>query len=317
MHQAHLKAVDLNLLKILVEIETRGSVTAAAEALGVGQPAVSQALSRLREALQDDLFIRTAGGMTPTPRLRELVGPIRSSLGQIEQVLFGPQDFDPQRTETRYRIGLSDYAASLLTDRLLSGLAQRMPRASVSLLRADKADAMQLLRDGKIDLAIGLFSKAEPWIRRRRLLVDSHICVFNPLLVTLPDPLTLETYAAQDHLLVSQDGSSEGFVDAILRDKGLGRRIVMTTPFFLHCSDLLQSLPCIATLPKRFVESRPTLQELSRRSLPFEAPEFSVSAAWRASDDKDPRLRSLQSVIFPVGGRATETRWDTSGSNGT
>jgi DNA-binding transcriptional LysR family regulator len=298
MRRGHLTAVDLNLLKVLTEVARRGSVTDAAKALGVGQPAVSQALARLRETLKDDLFVRTATGMKPTPRLEGLIGSIQSSLDQIEQALFGPQDFDAARTQTRFVIGATDYAAALLTPKLMAVMKTRMPQSTLAILPADRFSAMQLLNDGAIDLAVGLFSKPGPWISRRHLFADSHVCVFNPRLLDLPNSLTLEDYAAQDHLLVSLDGSPDGFVDSLLREHGTSRRVAVVTPFFLQCAYVLERLPLVATLPRRFVEGCSTLSKMAYRSLPFETPEFLLSATWRASDDRNPRSTALRDAIL-------------------
>ncbi len=297
MHENNLQSIDLNLLKVLNELERQGNVTAAARELGVGQPAVSQALSRLREALQDDLFVRGPGGMVPTARTQEIIGPLRTSLGQIEQSLFGPQDFDEGTTETRFFLGASDYAAALLVPKVMRLLTEKIPRADLALRRADKSNAMALLADGEIDIALGMFPKTSSWVRRRRLFEDRHVCVFNPRLLTLPDPLLLEDFLACEHMLVSLDGTPSGFVDDILQRSGHQRRVSVTTPYFLQSAYLLEQLPLIATLPERFVRACPRLSGMALRDLPVDGPGFSVSVAWRAGDERNPRTTALRDVV--------------------
>lgn len=294
----NLNGIDLNLLKILSEIERQGSVTAAAQVLGLGQPAVSQALARLRATLKDDLFVRGPGGMVPTAKVRELIGPVRTALGQIEHSLFGSQSFEAATSDTRFFIGTSDYTATILTPSIRDEMAEALPNASISIIRADRTDAVQLLTDGKIDIALGLFPQTSEWVRRRRLFRERHVCVFNRDLVSLPEHPSVEEYAAQDHVLVSFDGSARGFVDGILEKHGHTRRIAITTPFFLQCAYLLESLPLIATLPERFVRGCPTLSNLAICDLPFESPGFDVSAAWRAGDDRNPRVAALKQTVF-------------------
>lgn len=298
MHENNLNSIDLNLLKVLDEIERQGSVTQAAEALGLGQPAVSQALSRLRLTLNDDLFVRGPGGMVPTPRMVELTAPLRTALGQIEQTIFGQQSFDPTTANTRFVIGASDYAAALFTPKIMNVLAKSMPNANLSILRADKNDAERLLTNGEIDLALGLFTDKSEWIRYRTLFHERHICVFNPNVITLPDPLPIQDYAAQDHLLVSINGSPTGFVDRLLDRQGLTRRIAVTTPYFLQSAYLLEKLPLIATLPERFVLGCSSLSKMALRPLPLENPGFDVSAAWRKGDENNPRSIALKEVIL-------------------
>ncbi len=298
MHENNLKSVDLNLLKVISEIERQGSVTAAADVLGLGQPAVSQALSRLRLTLKDDLFVRGPKGMTPTPRLRELIGPIRTALGQIEQTLFGAQGFDPATTTTRFVVGASDYTAALLASRIKRLMSEHMPEATLSIRRVDRTDASKLLSDGEVDLALGLFPDTADWIKRRRLYRERHICVYNPKLLSLPPKLSLKDYVTFDHLLVSLDGSATGFVDEILSRNGLKRHVAMTTPFFLQAPFLLEHLPLVVTLPEKFVAESTSLSEMETRALPFESPGFNVSAAWRAGDERNPRVTALRDLVF-------------------
>ncbi|MEM6987972.1 MAG: LysR family transcriptional regulator, partial [Pseudomonadota bacterium] len=295
---SNLASVDLNLLKVLDQVAHHGSVTAAAKSLGVGQPAVSQALSRLRLTFQDELFTRGPGGLVPTPRTEAIIGPIRTSLGQIEQSVFGPQQFEPASTATRYFIGASDYAATLFVPAIMQALRAHMPAANLSIRRADKSNAMDMLASGDIDLAIGMFPETQAFVRRRTLFTDRHLCVYNPALVQLPDPLQLADYVAHDHMLVSLDGSPVGFVDSLLKQHGLQRRVAVTTPYFLQSAYLLESLPLIATLPERFVHECSTLSSMATRPLPVEGPGFDVSLAWRAGDDRNPRIAALTSLII-------------------
>ena len=277
MHQNNLANVDLNLLKVLDEIARQGSVTGAASALGLGQPAVSQALSRLRRTFKDDLFVRSPKGMAPTPKMAELIGPIRTALGQIEQTVFGAQNFDPDTT----------------TDRM----AHTLPKATLSLRSANRANAEDLLLNGDIDIALGLFRQKTNWIAQRRLYRENHICVYNADFLDLPQTLTVKDYVAHDHLLVSLDGSSQGFVDDILSKSGYTRRVVVTTPFFLQASFLLERLPLIATLPERFIQESSSLSQMETRKLPFETPGFYVSAAWRMGDERNPRIATLRDIV--------------------
>ncbi|MEM9604519.1 MAG: LysR family transcriptional regulator [Pseudomonadota bacterium] len=303
MRQTNLSSVDLNLLKVLDQIDRHHSVTGASKALGVGQPAVSQALARLRLTFQDALFTRGPGGLQPTPRALEIIGPIRASLGQIEHSLFGPQQFDPATTDTRFFIGASDYAAALFIPELMVAMASSMPAANLSIRRADKSDAMAMLSDGSVDAAIGLFPDVVPYIRRRTLFSDRHVCVFNAALCDLPDPMTLDDYVAHDHLLVSLDGSPVGFVDGLLAAEGLQRRVAVTTPYFLQSAYLLESLPLIASLPERFVRSCPRLSTMATRPLPLDGPRFDVSVAWRAGDDRNPRTAALTRLLIEAAAR--------------
>ncbi|MEM8776129.1 MAG: LysR substrate-binding domain-containing protein [Pseudomonadota bacterium] len=298
MHKSNLNTVDLNLLKVLNEIEKQGSVSHAAKALGVGQPAVSQALSRLRRTFNDPLFERGEGGMAPTSRMQDLIVPVRAALEQIEQSIFGERNFDPAQTTTRYFVGVSDYVSALLVPELLPRFERAMPKADLSLRPCDRSNVFKLLSNSEIDLAIGLFNNIPRWFRRRRLFRERHVCVFNPDLVNLPKKLTLKRFAACDHLLVSLDGSPSGFVDEFLKGAGLRRRVRVTTPYFLQAAELLQFSPLIAALPERIVLKNKSMINLARRELPFQTPEFDISMLWRASDDRNLRQTVLREIVL-------------------
>ncbi len=119
MHPINLNTLDLNLLKTFDALERERSVTRAADCLGLGQPAVSQALGRLRGHLQDDLFVRGASGMEPTERARALIGPIREALRQIEVSIYGDQAFEATAFAGSFAIAVSDFVAAALMPRLL------------------------------------------------------------------------------------------------------------------------------------------------------------------------------------------------------
>lgn len=306
MHKNNLANIDLNLLKVLSEIERHGSVTGAAHALGIGQPAVSQALSRLRETLKDDLFVRSSGGVTPTSRVRELIEPLRLALGQIEETVFGMGDFDRSTSATRYLLGASDYAAVSFIPNIKIALAERMPNVNLAVVRADRSDAETLLSNGKIDMALGMFPNPGNWMKCRRLFTERHVCVFNPELVSTPDPMTIKDYAAHEHMLVSLDGTATGFIDKILHEKGLSRRVSVTTPYFLQSAYLLKRLPLIATLPERFVQGCSTLSKMAIRELPFETATFDVSALWRSADEKSARFLELKDVVVSISGQTSK-----------
>src|SRR6516165_9126679 len=118
MNRIDLRQVDLNLLKAFDALERHRSVTKAGQALGLGQPAMSHALARLRELTMDELFVRGASGLQPTPRALQLIGPVRSALSQIEVALYGAQDFQPETAAQDFRVGMSDLVSAAMLPKL-------------------------------------------------------------------------------------------------------------------------------------------------------------------------------------------------------
>lgn len=297
MREPNIANLDLNLLKVFEALVAEGSVTRAAERLGIGQPAVSQALGRLRDSLGDDLFVRGADGMRPTPRAVLLVGPITDALRQIESAIYGVREPSTGGEPLPLTIGATDLVAAVVIPTLLERLGDALPGASVLLAHADRETAAQMLLDIQIDVAVGYFPDVPKWLQRERLFSETHVCVFNPALVSATAPITLDDYVRYQHILVSPTGRPGGFVDDMLSIEGRRREVVLTTPYFLLVSHLLSERPLIATLPRRYAEKCAGLARLVVSPLPFKTPSFDISLLSRTSDTRSPTQATLRRII--------------------
>ncbi len=297
MHRIDLRKIDLNLLKAFVAIEGSRSITKSADQLGIGQPAMSHALSRLREMMRDELFVRGPGGMVPTLRALELIGPIRAALSQIEAALGGPQEFDPANSDKRFSIGMSDFVAAAILPALSKALAAAAPSTSIAALNADRSNAARLIDSREIDLAVGFFPEVANWHRKARLFDEGHACVYNPKLLKVRTPITLKEYLAHPHVLVTLRAGEKGFVDDILAKSKLKRKVAITTPYFLLAGYLLHQLPMIASLPRRYAELCAVTSKLAVGPLPFVTPTFTVSMMWHARDQANPGQAFLRHLI--------------------
>jgi len=297
MNSIDLRTIDLNLMKVFVALERLRSVTKSAEQLGIGQPAMSHALARLRELMRDELFLRGAGGMAPTPRALELIGPIRAALAQIETALGGKQEFDPARSDRRFSIGMSDFVAAAVLPALSKALVLAAPGTSIAVRNADRSNASQLIDAREIDLAIGLFPEVAAWHRKARIFEEGHACVFNPKLVKVSLPITSKEYVAHPHILVTLSGDEKGFVDDILAKIKLSRKVAITTPYFLLVGYLLHQLPMIATLPRHYAELCAVTSRLAISPPPFATSRFSISMMWHARDEANPGIVFLRNLI--------------------
>ncbi len=297
MPGSNIGSLDLNLLKVFQALVTEGSVTRAAERLGIGQPAVSQALGRLRESVGDELFVRAGDGMRPTPRAERLVGPVSDALRQIEAAVYGDAAFDAATTDRCFTLGVTDYVAAALVPRLLRSLSAAMPAASLQLRHADRSSATAMLSDLAIDVAVGFFPDVPKWLRQQKLFLEQHVCVFDPVQIPASVPIGLDDYIRHHHVLVSPSSGRQGFVDDLLLLRGRTRRVVLTTPYFLLVGHLLKDRPLIATLPGRYAQECATLANLAVSPLPFEAPVFDISMVWAASESNSPAQMALRGLI--------------------
>jgi LysR family transcriptional regulator, mexEF-oprN operon transcriptional activator len=293
----NLLSVDLNLLKAFDALERDRSVTKAAARLHVGQPALSHALSRLRALTSDRLFVRGPGGMMPTPRALKLIGPVRDSLAQIENTLFGSESFDPATARHAFRIGMSDFGAAAVVPRLSRTLSRIAPGMSLSIHNADRSNAAAKLDNGAIDLAIGFFPHCATWHRKERLFEEDHLCVFHPKQVKATRPISLKDFLNHAHVLVRLQGEDRGFVDDILDKRKLQRKVMIASPYFLLAGYLLHQLPMIAVLPRHYAELCAMTCGLVASPLPFPTPSYEVSMLWRSRDESNTSLAFLRQTL--------------------
>ena len=197
-----IRAVDLNLLKAFDALNSERAVTRAAGRIGLSQPAMSHALSRLRSLFSDDLFVRTQSGMEPTARAREIAPLISAAIEQIEAALNLGAGFDPATSTGIFTAGMGEYAEVALVGRLAAAFSREAPRAILRLLPLNGADAAEQLERGAIDVAVAHLRAMPPSIETTLLFRDPFVVVARKDHPIAAAPLSVEAYAAQNHVLV-------------------------------------------------------------------------------------------------------------------
>jgi len=244
----NLAGMDLNLLLVFEAVMSERNATRAGQKIGMSQPAVSNALNRLRHHLKDDLFLRGPDGMRPTARALELEVPVRRALAELESAL-DPISFDPRTTERTFTIATTDYASMTLLPYLAEYLIDESPGVNIHTVPIggrlyEKLDAQDA------DYGITAIGEAPSRFGRLDIGTDHFVCMMrkdHPLASF--DEIPAEDYAAARHLLVSPRGDARGFVDEQLENMGLERRVVMmvnnfgSVPMIIASSDLIVALP--------------------------------------------------------------------------
>src|ERR1700728_1241454 len=172
-----IRAVDLNLLKAFDALHAERALTRAAGRIGLSQPAMSHALSRLRGLFGDDLFVRTPGGMEPTARAREIAPLVSSAIEQIEAALNLGAGFDPATSAATFTAGMGEYAEVALVGRLAQAFSRQAPHATLRLLSLHGADAAEQLERGAIDVAVAHLRNMPPTIETTLLFRDPFVVV--------------------------------------------------------------------------------------------------------------------------------------------
>lgn len=267
-----LTSLDLNLLVVLDAVLAERSVTHAASRVGLSQPAVSNALARLRHQLGDPLLVRRGGGMQPTPYAERLEGPLRDLLARLSSVLARRRGFDPATARGPVTVAASDYVSRILVPPLVERIANTAPHLDLIVRAHNQRLPTEDLASGAILMVLGFFWDVEAPLVASHLLDEQLACL-------VPEgelPLTLDRYLSLPHVLVSQSGRPTGHVDALLRARGMTRRVRTVVPHFLAVPAVLRRTGGVATVPARLAQEAG--DGLVAVPPPVELPAFSVSA---------------------------------------
>jgi LysR family transcriptional activator of mexEF-oprN operon len=292
-----LRLFDLNLLVAFDALMAEGSVSRAARRVGIGQPAMSHALSRLRELFGDRLFVRTADRMQPTTRALELAAPIARILADIRESVLADRAFAPDRAEMTFRVAASDQNELAVLRTVLATLRSSAPkvRIAVSTVGRDRLDAM--LESGAVDLAIGYFPDPPDARTSEVLFREEFVCLFDAKACRASSPLKLKTYLELPHIIMSLRGQLSGDADTVIGRDGGKRFVFMATPHFLAIPYLLHGFRAVAAVPRRLAEHCAEVAGLEISPLPIAMDGYDVSMQWHSRTETDPAQRWFRELV--------------------
>jgi DNA-binding transcriptional LysR family regulator len=300
MNDAILRKIDLNLLLAFSVLMQERNVSRAAERLLLGQPGLSAALRRLRETLDDELFVRVGRGLQPTPRALSIAPAIEDALSGIERAIRPPAAFDPADWQGEFRVGMCDNLESSFFGPLVARLRQLAPNARLTSVAFDRRDAARLLDDGAFDFAISVNDEPASWHIRAPLFEQASLCIYDAKHLKCTAPLSLKQFANAPHVTVSLEGSISTSVDTALARLGYRRQVVATAPRFSALPMTLQAIPAIATVPESVARCMAQLHNLTISVPPLELPADSVTMLYRRVDQADGRAVWLRRLFVEV-----------------
>jgi DNA-binding transcriptional LysR family regulator len=291
-----IRTTDLNLLKAFDALMDERSVTRAATRLSLTQPAVSGMLTRLRDAFDDPLFVRTQRGVTPTLRALTLAPGVKRVLADIEAML-QPSAFDPGTARMTFSVAATDYALRAVMLPLVRALRPLAPGVRVAVRPLDESQLPTQFERGDIDLALITPDTATGDLHARKLYEESYVCA---LRADHPEvqkgPLTVERFCALEHVLVSYAGDPfRGATDAALDAQGLSRSVVLSINNFLVLPELLRSSDLTAVVPRRLVQDADGLALLQP---PLGIRGFTKIAVWHERSHRDPGQQWVRQLLF-------------------
>jgi DNA-binding transcriptional LysR family regulator len=233
-----LSDLDLNLLRVLAVVADKRSVSAAAVELRKSQPSVSSALGRLRAFFGDPLFVRSGNTMQPTPRMLEIIGPVRDVLVSVGANIVASPTFDPAARNAEIVLALSDVGEVVFLPKLLPELRRLAPRTDIRSVSLPAADVASGLEAGTIDLAIGYFPNLKQHnFFQQSLFSDTFTCLIRADHPVRSPRLSLRQFIRLEHAVIRAESRTEEVIERFLVRRRIGRRVVLTTPFRQRAAD--------------------------------------------------------------------------------
>ncbi|HEU4950554.1 MAG TPA: LysR family transcriptional regulator [Holophagaceae bacterium] len=293
---------DLALLPTLDALLQAGSVSGAAERLGLSTPAVSHALARLRQELGDEVLVRAGRGMVLTPRALAMRDRLHGLLEEMATVLAEGAAFDPRTLGRTFTLFTTDHALMVLGEALDRRVRAEAPGVCLRFLPS-VVDDYEPLRQGAADLSICLLGHYPPEIRTRRLFTDRFVVVGRRDHPALQSPLTLDTYLGLEHGAVAPLGRTS-HVDLALQEQGRLRRITRVVPFFAAALDLALASDLVFTVSDRAVAAHPWRGRLQVVEPPLDLQAYALHLVWHPRSDQDAAHRWLRELLLEVAAEA-------------
>ncbi|WP_342651177.1 LysR family transcriptional regulator [Pseudomonas sp. REB1044] len=292
----NLSKVDLNLFIVFDAIYTEANLTRAGQIVGITQPAVSNALSRLRETFNDPLFVRTAQGMVPTPMAQNIIGPVRNALALLRTSVQESRIFNPQQANKTFRISMTDLTEAVILPLLFQRLRRVAPAVVIESFLGKRRETTKELAAGRLDFAVDAPLNTDPQVRHVKLMEDRYVCAMRQGHPQSGSTLTLEHYLGMTHIHISSRRNGLGYVDLALGKMGVQRKVALRSQHYLMASQVLQQTDMVMTVPERFARRH----QLRYLSLPVEIPPLETHLYWHESTDQDPANRWMREQIIEL-----------------
>ncbi|ODV41787.1 LysR family transcriptional regulator [Cupriavidus sp. UYMMa02A] len=295
-----LKDVDLNLLVVFDQLLRQGTVSGTAKVMNLSQPAVSNALARLRTLLGDPLFVRSSKGMLPTPLALELAEPVGYALESLQATLSQKLTFDPAHSARAFRVAMTDIGEVHFIPPLMSSLGQNAPGVTLTTVRNTSVDLATDMNQGRIDLAVGHLPELSTGFFQRRLFRQRYVCLFRPGHALDKKRINMRDFEAAEHVVVTAAGTGHARVDEALAEAGVHRRVRLRVPHFVALGDIIATTDLVATVTWTFAERCAKYFGLRHVSHPFALPEIQINLLWHARYHHDPANQWLRNQFVEL-----------------
>ncbi|MFS2103144.1 MULTISPECIES: LysR family transcriptional regulator [unclassified Ralstonia] len=295
-----LQDIDLNLLVVFNELLRQRRVSAVAETLGISQPAISNALNRMRKLFGDELFIRTSKGMVPTPFAETLAEPIAYALGAIYNSLNATTKFDPKTSTRAFTIAMTDIGEIYFLPSLMRRLEKDAPGVTISTVRNHADTLRDEMEAGRVDLAIGFLPDLKAGFFQRRLFKQRYVCLFRKGHPLAKNGMTMKSFLEAEHVSIVAEGTGHGMVDSTILRAGMPRRVSLRVPHFVALGHILQSTDMIAVVPEAYATRTLKPFDLATAPCPAKIPDITINVLWHGRNHREPANQWLRQLLFEM-----------------
>jgi DNA-binding transcriptional LysR family regulator len=290
-------SIDLNLLLVFQEVYRARRISGAAKRLGLTQSAVSNALARLRRTFGDELFVRTAHGMQPTPFAEQLAEPVGAALAQVELALNQRSGFDPASSTRRFTVAMSDVGEVYFMPALIERCRDVAPHVRISSVRAGSIALKEEMESGRVDLAIGAFDDVSEALYQRLLFRQPYVSMFRIGHPLASGEVTLERFIAAEHLLVDSADSPYERINQLLEKAGIGAATRFRVPHFTAVPYIVSAGELVVTVPQKLAQRASAPFGLVWIVPPLALPSLQTNVFWHRRFNQDPGNQWLRGLV--------------------
>lgn len=295
MRKTNIESLDLNLLVALKALLEEKHVTRAAERVGLSQPAMSRALSRLRKVLNDPLLVKGPSGFILTPRAIDLYSPLQIIFSEVNQIIL-PTTIEPSCMQGEIIIASRDHELTTILPKAIDYISKEAPGLSLRFIQP-KGDDLSLLERQEADFITCGTENSAGTLHRYVLYQEEYICLASSKNRLIKKDFNLKKFLEMKHCLVSITGYGMGVVDSVLAQKGLKRQIAVRVPYFLAVSHIIANSDLIVTIPRRIGQIMAEHSNLVLLTPPIKIPKFNVYLYWHTRNQNNPIHQWLRKVI--------------------
>jgi len=293
-------SIDLNLLSVFQEVYRERQISAAARRLGLTQSAVSNALARLRRTFGDELFVRTAHGMQPTPLAQQMAEPIGAAMAQVALALSQRSRFDPATSGRRFTLAMTDVGEVYFMPVLIERCRAAAPNVEISSIRAHGLTLKDDMETGRVDLAIGAFEDVSEALYHRALFRQRFVSMFRKEHPLARGKVDLARFVAASHLIVDAAQSPYDRINGLLEKAGVTAGTRFRVPHFTAVPYIVSTSDLVVTVPQKLAESAASPFGLKWIEPPLALPTLQTNVFWHRRFNHDPGIQWLRGLIADV-----------------